>query len=107
MEPKQEKWINDILDSVNSLQRTEPSPFLFAKIRDRLHSAPQSVYLPARTVWLTAASFVLLTWLNVQLSTQRSAATSQEASPLNTVITDMQLYPATTQLYDAWSGPNY
>ncbi|MCX6214483.1 hypothetical protein [Spirosoma sp.] len=107
MEPKQEKWINDILDSLDNLQRTEPNPFLFAKIRDRLLSAPQTVYVPTRTVWLAAASFALLTLLNVHLSTQQSASTNATASALNTVVTDMQLYPATTQFYDVWSELNY
>ncbi|SOD88062.1 hypothetical protein [Spirosoma fluviale] len=107
MDSKQDKWIKDILDSVNDIQRTDPNPFLFAKIRDRLHSAPQPVYLSPRTVWLSVASFTLLTLLNVQLSTQWSAATNKETSTLNTVISDMQLYPATTQFYDAWSEQNY
>ncbi|ADB41114.1 hypothetical protein [Spirosoma linguale] len=107
MEPKQEKWINDILDSVNSLQRAEPSPFLFAKIRDRLNAASQPVYVPARTVWLAAASFTLLALLNWQLTTTPAPATTTQTTELNTVATEMQLYPATNQLYDVWNGQNY
>lgn len=107
MDPKQEKWINNILDSANSLQRTEPSPFLFAKIRDRLRTAPHPVYVPARTVWLAAASFALLALLNWQLTTTSAPATTTQATELNTVATEMQLYPATNQLYDVWNGQNY
>jgi hypothetical protein len=107
MDPKQEKWINDILNSANDLQRTEPSPFLFARIRSRLASAPQPVYVPARTVWLAAASFTVLALLNWQLTTKQAPVTTTQTTELNTVATEMQLYPATNQLYDVWNGQNY
>lgn len=107
MESEQEKWIKDVLASTQGIQRPEPSPFLFAKIRDRLSVPPQPVYLPARTVWLAAASFALLAMLNWQLTTQRTPISPTRTTGLNSVATEMELYPATNQLYDVWNGQNY
>ncbi|WP_077922284.1 hypothetical protein [Spirosoma sp. 209] len=107
MEPEKEKWINDVLGSVDDLQRAEPSPFLFASIRNRIAEKAAPVRLPMRTVWLAAASFGLLVVLNWQAASGRLASAPADASELNTVVTDLNLYPATNQLYDVWSGPNY
>ena len=107
MEPEKDKWINDVLGSLDRLNRTEPSPFLFAKIRNRLSDSPSSAYVPMRVVWLAAASFAVLALLNWQLIAGITGQNSATNTELNTVITDMHLYPATTQLYDVWSGQNY
>lgn len=107
MDLQQEKWIKDVLASTQGIQRPEPSPFLFAKIRDRLNVPQRPVYVPARTVWLAAASFALLALLNWQLMTQRVSAPTNREAELNAVVTEMQLYPASNQLYDVWNGQNY
>ncbi|MGF7217965.1 hypothetical protein GGR92_004142 [Spirosoma lacussanchae] len=107
MEPEKEKWIDDVLSSADGLQRAEPGPFLFASIRNRLTDRAVPVRLPMRTVWLAAASFGLLVVLNWQAASGRFASAPANASELNTVVTDLNLYPATNQLYDVWSGPNY
>lgn len=107
MASQQEKWINDVLASTQGIQRAEPSPFLFAKIRDRLNIRQKPIFVPTRTVWLTAASFTLLAMLNWQLTTQRATTSTTRATDLNPVVTEMELYPATNQLYDVWNGQNY
>ena len=107
MEPKKDKWINDVLGSLNSIQRTEPSPFLFAKIQNRLTAENTTVYLPARTLWLTVASFALLLLLNWRIVSQQVTPVSADSSELNTVVSDMKLYPATNQPYDLWSEQSY
>lgn len=107
MEPKEEKWINDVLGSIDKLNRTEPSPFLFAKIRNRLTSSQSTANVPTTLVWLMAASFVFLAVLNWQLIADVTDQRSSGSNELNTVITHMHLYPATNQLYDVWSGQNY
>lgn len=106
MEPEKDKWINTILGSLDGIQRAEPSPFLFAKIQNKLNARPEKTYVSRQTVWLAAASFVVLAVLNWQLVTGVSGTTKPNTGELNTVITDMHLYP-TSQPYDAWSGPNY
>ncbi|MFD2932370.1 hypothetical protein [Spirosoma flavum] len=107
MEPEKEKWINDVLGSLNNIQQAEPSPFLFAKIQNRLVPVRQTVYVSTRTVWLVAASFAFLTLLNWQVIDQSVLPITNHTKDLNTVISDMQLYPATNQLYDVWSEQNY
>lgn len=107
MEPKEDKWINDVLGSLNNVQRAEPSPFLFAKIRDRLTVDPQKAYVSVRIVWGMAASFALLLTLNWQVISRSAFPNTTEASDLNAVVSDMQLYPANNQLYGLWSGQNY
>lgn len=108
MKPEKEKWINDVLRSLDSLQRAEPSPFLFAKIRDRLSTAPAPVYVSVRVVWLTAASLALLFFLNWQILNQSARPNLPPISELNTVVSEMHLFPASNQLYDnLWSEQNY
>ncbi|NID12255.1 hypothetical protein [Fibrivirga algicola] len=107
MEPGKDTWINDVLGSLDGLSRAEPSPFLFAKIRNKLTDAPSSGYVPTRLVWLATASFALLAVLNWQLLQRVSGTTSPTSADLHTVVTDMHLYPSTHQLYAVWSGQNY
>ncbi|GAB3687665.1 hypothetical protein GCM10027592_01520 [Spirosoma flavus] len=105
MEPEKEKWINDVLRSVDGIERAEPSPFLYAKIRHRLFEAAPTVFLPTRTVWLVVTSFALLLLLNWRVVSQQ--VQPSDADDLSTVVSEMQLYPATNQPYSQWSEQNY
>ncbi|MBO0947815.1 hypothetical protein [Fibrella forsythiae] len=107
MEPEKDNWINDVMGSLDGLNRTEPSPFLFARIRNRLSTTPSTAYVPGRLVWVVAASFAVLALLNWQILAGMAGQGVQEKNELNTVITEMHLYPASNQLYDLWSGQNY
>ncbi|GAB4031233.1 hypothetical protein [Spirosoma gilvum] len=107
MEPEKDKWINDVLGSLEGMKRAEPSPFLYAKLQNRLLAKHIPVYVPARTVWLTVASFALLLLLNWQIIERPSTPKTHDTSDLNTVVSDMYLYPSTYQPYDLWSGQNY
>jgi hypothetical protein len=107
MDPKKEKWINDVLGSLDHVQRADPSPFLFAKIQHTLRSDSATTYVSTRTVWLTMASFALLAVLNWQLASRSINPSRTTTGELNTVITDLHLYPANNQLYDVWSERNY
>ncbi|GAB3908837.1 hypothetical protein GCM10028803_45260 [Larkinella knui] len=99
MEPKKERWINAILNSAEGMQRAEPSPFLFAKIRDRLQTAAAPVYVSPVTVWLTVASFALLILLNWQVMEGPSNASVSQPADLTTVAKEMNLFPTGNQLY--------
>ncbi|OJW73215.1 MAG: hypothetical protein BGO59_06945 [Spirosoma sp. 48-14] len=107
MKPEKDKWINSVLNSLEGMQRAEPSPFLFAKIQHQLATRNSPVYIPARTVWLTVASFALLLLLNWRIIDNSSTPKTNDTSDLNTVVSGMQLYPSTNQPYDLWSGQNY
>lgn len=100
MEPKQQQWINDVLRSLDGLPRAEPSPFLYAKIRNRLTERPIG-YAPKKLVWLAAASFALLALLNWRLvgaSEVPPANVPNESASLRALASEWQLYP-THQLY--------
>ncbi|CCH00617.1 hypothetical protein FAES_2608 [Fibrella aestuarina BUZ 2] len=99
MEPKQQQWINDVLGSLDGLQRAEPSPFLYAKIRNRLNGQPVA-YAPKKLVWLVAASFALLALLNWRLVASSTVPTNvpSESASLRALASEWQLYP-THQLY--------
>jgi hypothetical protein len=99
MEPKKEKWINDILNSTDGMERVEPSPFLFAKIRNRLQTEAPKVIISPRTVWLAVASFALLILLNWRVVDRSSNVTVSQPADLTTVVTEMNLFPTGNQLY--------
>ena len=99
MEPKKEKWINDILNSMEGMQRADPGPFLYAKIRNRLQTEAPAVYVSSRTVWLAVASFALLILLNWRVMDRSSNASVSQPANLTTVVTEMNLFPTGNQLY--------
>jgi len=107
MEPEKDKWINDVLGSIDGMNRAEPGPFLYAKIQHRLKTTPTTAYVPTRTVWLAIASFALLVLLNWRITSQSVNATPSDNPALNSVISDMQLYPDSNQPYELWSGQNF
>jgi len=105
MDTKKGKWIREVMGSLDNAQRAEPNPFLFTRIEQRLQSARPAAYVSTRMVWLMAASFVLLAFLNAQLIRQRQS--TPDNGSLNAVVSDMHLYPTGNQLYGGWSGLNY
>lgn len=107
MEPQKDKWIDDVLSSLNGIQRAEPEPFLYARIRHHIDSNRSAVYVSARTVWLAAASFALLLLLNWQIVSRQPVRADSTGDALNTVVSEMQLYPASHQPYDLWSAQDY
>ena len=104
MEPENEKRIDTILNSLSGMQRAEPSPFLYARIRNRL-SAGATPFVTRRGVWLAAASLVLLGLLNWRVLHQPTPAPNP--GDLGVVVTDMQLYPTANQPYARWNERNY
>lgn len=99
MEPSQDTWINAILTSTDGLQRATPSPFLYAKIWNRLNARLVDLPISGRTVWLAATALIVLIVLNWTVASQHSAATPTDTAGLQTVVSDMNLYPAPHQLY--------
>jgi hypothetical protein len=60
---KQEKWINEVMASLNNLQTPNPSPKLFLEIEKKLIKNEVRT-IPMHWVVATAASFVLLAVVN-------------------------------------------
>ncbi|MGL2966128.1 hypothetical protein [Flavobacterium sp. XGLA_31] len=59
-----EKWIQNILDSTNGMQAVAPSETLFSKIQEKIK---QQDTVSPQTVWLVAASILVLIFLNFTL----------------------------------------
>jgi len=72
-----EKRIDEVMSSLDSIRKAEPNPFLYTRIMNKVEAA-QSEYTPARIVWLAAASFALLVLLN--LTAIRSISSRESAS---------------------------
>ncbi|MEO6302158.1 MAG: hypothetical protein ABIP51_03190 [Bacteroidia bacterium] len=57
-----EKWINETENSLEGLKPAEVNPYLYSKIITRLSAKIEKA--PAKLVWATAASFIVLIFLN-------------------------------------------
>lgn len=65
MDMNKDKWINEVMSSLDEVRSAEASPFLYNKILNRINSSKVE-YTPAKLVWLAAASFLILIVLNFQ-----------------------------------------
>lgn len=60
---ERENFINEILNSVDGITKVNPNEALFQKIEQRI----QETTVSPRTLWLVAASIVILVTLNLLL----------------------------------------
>jgi hypothetical protein len=74
---KNKERIDEILESVNNIQRAEPSPFLYTRILGQIAQKERS-FAPPRLVWIAAASFLVLVFLNAGI-VKRSEITSPKS----------------------------
>lgn len=66
MKTEKEIWIEEVMNSADTMQRVEASAHLFAGVRSRLNGkVVQLEQVSTRTVWLAAASIALLLALNI------------------------------------------
>ena len=72
-----ENWINGILNSTNGMTQVVPSADLFSKIEKRIFLKKNTV--SSKTVWLVAASIVVLVTINIS-ALQRNDATKDDTS---------------------------
>lgn len=75
MNEQKEKWIDEVMQSLDGMQRAEPPSGLFKAIKDQ--TTPKIVYLSPVKVWLAAASFALLLLLNLGM-VQKSLRSTQK-----------------------------
>lgn len=86
---EQEKWIQEILKSTNGITKISPSDDLFTKIEQRIQSKTVSI----RTLWLVAASIIMLISLNLSLIYASKTLNNKVNSSLeNTLNKNNQLY---------------
>lgn len=77
MNMEKETWIENILNSTNGITSVAPSDDLFSKIQKRIkHQNTVS----GKTVWLVAASIVVLVLLNVSIIGSKSKQTKDSTT---------------------------
>lgn len=89
METK-DNWIENILNSTNGITQVTPNDDLYEKINQKIK---ETKVVPLNTLWLVAASIILLIGLNlVLINNQKSATKNQMASFEKSLNQDNQLY---------------
>jgi hypothetical protein len=58
------KKIDEVLNSFEGIKSAEANPFLYNRILSKIQSSGKE-YTPAKIIWLAAASFFLLLFLNI------------------------------------------
>lgn len=83
MDMNKEKWINEVMNSLDDAKSSKASPFLYNRILNRISSG-ETEYAPMKLAWLAAASFALLVFLNLTVIKNRTSpkSTSTEAQIL-------------------------
>lgn len=76
MDMNKEKWINEVMNSLDDVKSAEANPFLYNKILNKLGSGEME-YAPMKLVWLAAASFALLAVLNFQVMKKTSGSSNR------------------------------
>ncbi len=85
---EKESFINAILNSTNGMKTLYPNPELFSKIEQRIQ---ERMPVSSTTLWLVAASIVVLIFINVGIINSRQ--TPEEVTTLTSTISKSnQLY---------------
>lgn len=83
MSTEKDKWIEDVLNSAEQTESTADAR-IFAGIATRINGQVRAVKnLPAQTVWLAAASLVLLLALNIAILTFNGRAEQGKSAESN------------------------
>jgi hypothetical protein len=91
MDMNKEKWINEVMSSLDNVKSAEADPFLYNRIISRLEKGAAS-QAPARLVWIAAASFAVLVFVNIYaLKTQNKSSNSAGRSDVETLADAYQL----------------
>lgn len=91
MDMNTENRINKVMNSLENIQQAEASPFLYAKIIHKVNNRIEA-YAPAKLVWLAAASFALLLFLNFQaLRSTKTSNTTTSSSDIEQLANGYQL----------------
>lgn len=88
---EQENFIHDILNSTNGITKVIPNDELLSKIEQRIN---EKSVVSMRTLWLVAASIVILIGVNIIVLTTKNTLLPQSAAAelKNSVHKSNQLY---------------
>jgi hypothetical protein len=78
MNMNKEKWINEMMSSLDGAKPAEANPFLYNRILGKLAKS-DTAFTPVRVVWLAAASFLLLLTLNFMIVKQKKPLEKENA----------------------------
>lgn len=84
MDMNKEKWINEVMNSLDDVKSAEVNPFLFNRILNKVNQAANET-VSMKLVWLAAASFALLIFLNIRLIKSEKAEQTSESNQTETL----------------------
>jgi hypothetical protein len=89
---EKENWINEILNSTNGMTQVTPNADLYSKIEQKIFLNKNVVSM--KTVWLVAASIVILVSLNISAMQNKNATTNDTSETIisSTLNKSNQLY---------------
>jgi hypothetical protein len=90
MDMNKEKWINEVMNSLDSIKSSEVNPFLYNRILKKIGSG-NAEYAPMKLVWLAAASFILLIALNFTIIRVANSSHGNKKNELQKLAADYQL----------------
>lgn len=91
---EQEKWTNEVLNSLDGMQKAEPSPYLYTRIQSKLNSGAGNM-IPVRFAILSLGSIAIVLLLSisyVQLSGQSTTNDEQAIIYEQQLINSDQIY---------------
>ncbi len=99
MDMNKEKWINEVINSLDDVNSAEVNPFLYTKILQKISSG-NSEYAPMKLVWLAAASFALLLLLNFKVIKTSTSSSKNTKTEVQTLESSYQLFNENTLNYN-------
>ena len=90
-----ENWTNEVMNSLDGMQKAEPSPYLYSKIQTRLNSVLEEK-IPVRWALFSLASLVVL--FVIGILSVKPVIENNETDKNNEIIYEQQLINS-DQLY--------
>jgi hypothetical protein len=90
MDMNKEKWINEVMNSLDDANSAEANPFLYDKILNKI-SSDNLEYAPMKLVWLAAAAFTLLVVLNFKIIRSGNSSSKNISTEAQTLASSYQL----------------
>lgn len=89
-----EQWINEILKSTDGMMKISPDDALFSKIQNKIDNTK----LSSKSVWMVAASFLILMTLNAKFVFEQSFKNKSQTEIIcSTIIKSNQLYSSSNE----------
>lgn len=97
MDMNKEKWIEEVMSSLDDVKSAELNPFIYSKILQKVQSK-KTASTPTKLVWLIAASFLLLLFFNLH-AIKRTSVLSEKKTDVQELASQFDLLNANTVNY--------